>query len=120
MHSAMNPKRGDVVRVRLDPVVGSEQAGERPALVISPDTLNEHSPLILVAPFTSKKTERSFPFDAVVDPPEGGLTQRSKVMLTHLRGVDKRRVVGRCGAVTQETMRRVEDALRVATGLTKV
>jgi mRNA interferase MazF len=56
-------RRGDVVRVQLSPVIGSEQAGARPALVISPDVINEHSPVILIAPLTSKKTERVYPFE---------------------------------------------------------
>jgi mRNA interferase MazF len=59
------------VRVPLSPVVGSEQAGERSALVLSPDVINEHSPIILVAPLTTKKTERVYPFEAVIEPPEG-------------------------------------------------
>ena len=108
------------MRVRLDPVEGSEQAGERPALVISPDVINEHSPVILIASITSKKTERIYPFEVLIAPPEGGLRQRSKVLLMHLRSIDKRRVIGRCGAVGAETMLRVEAALKVATGLTKL
>ena len=86
-----SPKRGDVVRVRLDPVEGSEQAGERPALVISSDVINRHSPVILIASITSKKTERAFPFEVLIEPPEGGLTLRSKVLLMQLRSVDKKR-----------------------------
>jgi mRNA interferase MazF len=89
--SLPNPKRGDIVRVRLDPVEGSEQAGERPALVISPDVINEHSPVILIAALTSQKTERVYPFEVLVEPPEGGLRRRSKVLLMQLRAVDKRR-----------------------------
>ena len=115
----MNLRRGDVVRAQLDPTVGSEQAGERPAVVISPSPVNEHSPVILIAPITSKKTERVFAFEALIEPPEGGLTMRSKVMLTHLRSVDKRRIVYRYGSVGEATMKRLEEALRVATGLTR-
>lgn len=110
-------RRGDIVRVQLSPVVGSEQAGERPALVLSPDAIIEHSPVILIAPLTSKKTERVFPFEALIEPPEGGVKRRSKVMLTHLRGVDKRRVIGVYGSVGVDTMQQVEEALKVATGL---
>lgn len=117
MPSMRDPKRGDVVRVRLDPVVGSEQAGIRPTLVISPDVINAHSPVILVACITSKKTERVFPFEAVIEPPEGGLTRHSKVMLMHLRSVDKKRVLDRMGAISEATMETVERALHVATGL---
>ena len=120
MISKPAPKRGDIVRVRLDPVEGSEQAGERPALVISPDLINEHSPVILIASITSQKTERVFPFEALIEPPDGGLKQRSKVMLMQLRAVDKRRIKGNYGTVSDETMRHVEAALKVATGLTKV
>ena len=56
-------RRGDVVRVRLDPVEGSEQSGERPGLVVSPDLINELSPVIIVAPITSRKTEKVYPFE---------------------------------------------------------
>ena len=118
MFSTDSLKRGDVVRVRFDPTEGSEQAGERPALVLSPDLINERAPVVLVAPFTTRKTERVYAFEALVEPPDGGLTQRSKVMLLHLRGVDKTRITGRYGALSEETMRSVEEALRIVTGLT--
>lgn len=108
------------MRVRLDPVVGSEQAGDRPALVISPDFINEKSPIVLIAAITSQKTQRVYPFEVVVEPPEGGLRLRSKVMLMHVRSVDKRRLIGRYAAVGAETMTRVEAALKIATGLTPV
>ena len=117
MDSMHSPRRGDVVRVRLDPTEGSEQAGERPALVLSPHIINEHSPVILIASLTTRKTERVYPFEARVDPPEGGLLCPSKVLLMQIGSVDKRRLTGRYGAVSEETMERVEDASRTATGL---
>lgn len=120
MPSMRNPKRGDIVRVRLDPVEGSEQSGERPALVVSPDVINTHSPVVLIASITSQKTERVYPFEALIEPPEGGLTYRSKVMLMHLRSVDKRCLTGRYGVIRPETMRRVEEALRISTGLAEI
>ena len=110
-------RRGDVVRVRLDPVEGSEQAGERPALVLSPDVVNEHSPVVIVASITSKKTERVYPFEALIRVLEGGLSVTSKVCLMQMRSVDKRRVLSVCGSVSDETMRQVDDAIKVATGL---
>lgn len=113
-------RRGDVLRVRLDPVEGSEQGGERPAVVISPDLINEHSPVILVAALTSRKTDRVFPFETLIEPPDGGLTVRSKVLLMQLRALDKRRVSGRIGALSSVTMQKMESALRIATGLTKL
>jgi mRNA interferase MazF len=109
-----------VVRVRLDPAEGSAQAGSRPALVLSPDLINEHSPVILIAAITSKKTNRVYPFEALLSPREGGLAERSKVLLMQLRSVDKRRLLGVLGSVVPETMARVEEALKIATGLTRV
>ena len=120
MDSTDHPTRGEVVRVRLDPVEGSEQGGERPALVISPDVINAHSPVILVAAITSRKTSRVYPFEALIEPPDGGIPLRSKVMLTHIRSIDQRRVVGSYGRVGADTITRVEAALKIATGLTAV
>jgi len=113
-------RRGDVIRVRLDPVEGSEQSGERPGLVVSPDLINEHSPVILVAAITSRKTEKVYPFETLVEPPEGGLPQRSKVLLMQLRALDKRRILGKYGALGAGTLERVDSALRIAVGLTRL
>lgn len=119
MASIRNPKRGDVVRVRLDRIEGAEQGGDRPALVLSPDLINEHSPVVLVASITSKKTERVYPFEVSINPPDGGLKQQSKVLLMQMRSIDKRRLTGIYGTISAEAMKRVEDAIKVATGLTK-
>ncbi|HEX9730808.1 MAG TPA: type II toxin-antitoxin system PemK/MazF family toxin [Thermoanaerobaculia bacterium] len=117
MSSLLTPRRGDVVRVRLDPTVGSEQAGDRPALVISPDLINKHSPVVLVAALTSRKTDRVYPFETLIEPPEGGVRTRSKILLMQLRSIDKKRLLGRIGRVEETTMRRVDEALKIATGL---
>ena len=118
--SSRSVRRGDVVRARLNPIEGSEQGGERPVLVLSPDLINEHASVVIVAALTSRKTERLYPFEALIEPPEGGLTQRSKVMLLHLRSIDRRRITGSYGHVSEEVMQRVEAALKIATGLTQV
>ena len=110
--------RGDVVWVRLDPVEGSEQGGRRPALVLSPGLINDHSPVVIVAAITSRKTERIHPFEALVRPPEGGLAEVSKVLLMQIRSVDKRRLAGVAGRLGDQTLARVDEALKIATGLT--
>lgn len=110
-------RRGEIVRVRLDPVVGPEQAGDRPALVISPDIMNEHSPVVTVAAITGRKTERVYPFEALIEPPEGGLDRRSKVMLSQLRTIDKARIVGVYSSLSEQAMRKVDEALAIAVGL---
>ncbi|MBI4909114.1 MAG: type II toxin-antitoxin system PemK/MazF family toxin [Acidobacteria bacterium] len=104
----------------LNPVQGSEQGGERPGLVISADIINANSPVVLVAPITSKRTEKIYPFEAVIHPPDGGLTMRSKVSFIQLRTLDKSRLVEHVGTLAPETMEAVERALRIATGLFKV
>ena len=115
--TARSPRRGEVVWVRLDPVEGSEQGGRRPALVLSPDLINEHSPVVLVAAVTSRKTEKVYPFEALVLPPEGGLKEPSKVLLMQLRSLDKRRLEGVLGRLKPETLGAVDEALKIATGL---
>ncbi|MCP4592336.1 MAG: type II toxin-antitoxin system PemK/MazF family toxin, partial [bacterium] len=90
------------------------------ALVISPELINEHSPVVLVAAITSRKTDRIYPFESLIEPPEGGLRKRSKVLLMQLRSVDKRRLLGLLGQIEETTMSRVEEALRIATGLVPV
>ncbi len=112
------PRRGDVVWVRLDPVEGSEQGGRRPALVLSPDLINLHSPVVVVAAVTSRKTADVYPFEALVVPPDGGLTKRSKVLLMQIRSLDKRRIESTAGRLATDTLRRVDEALKIATGLT--
>lgn len=88
-------------------------------LVISPYYINLHSPVILIASITSRKTDRVYAFEALLEPPEGGLTEVSKVSLMQLRAIDKRRILAYYGLVSQETMVCVEEALKVATGLIK-
>jgi mRNA interferase MazF len=118
--SNRNPRRGDILRARLNPIEGSEQVGERPVLVLSPDLINEHSTVILVAALTSRKTDRLYPFEALLEPPEGGLTERSKVLLLHVRSIDKRRITGRYGRVSDAVMSRVDEALKIAVGLAEI
>jgi mRNA interferase MazF len=109
--------RGSVIRVRLDPAQGSEQAGTRPAVVISPELLNRNSSVLLVAPVTSKKTDRVFPFEALLDQSSCGLNTPSKAMLNQLRTIDKSRVTGTYGYVDREGMNEIDRALSIAVGL---
>ena len=118
MPSNIEYHRGEIVRVFLNPVVGSEQGGERPALILSPAEINQNLTIVLVAIITSKGTERVFPTETLIVPPNGGLPRLSKVMLYQMRTIDKARITGRYGAIDRETMSRVETALKIATGLT--
>jgi mRNA interferase MazF len=109
-------QRGDIVLVSLDPVRGSEQGGNRPALVVSPELINRNSPVVLVAAITSKKTDRIYPFEVLIDA-AGVLAQRSKAMLMQMRAVDRSRIVSRVGRLDASAMPGVDRAVRIATGL---
>jgi mRNA interferase MazF len=107
------PSRGEIWLANLNPIRGHEQAGERPVLIISTNTFN-HGPavLVFVAPLT--RTDRRVPIHVSVDPPEGGLTARSYILCDALRSIAKERLgVRTWGTVTPETMRKVEDILRL-------
>ena len=112
----MIPSRGDVVMVDLNPAVGHEQGGQRPALVVSADALNR-SPagLVIVAPITG--TDRGIPAHVKVAASEGGLTKASVVMTDQIRTISLRRVARRLGAVSSFTMKQVEDRLRLVLDL---
>ena len=110
-------KRGDIVRAVFGGAIGSDQAGERPAVVLSPTFINERSPIIVIAPITSKKTDRVYPYEALIDPPEAGLTYPSKALLLHARSVDIQRLGAKLGELSEETIGKIDTALKIAMGL---
>src|SRR5437870_1345122 len=110
------PGRGDVWLADLDPTRGHEQAGRRPVLVVSVDSLNEsEADLAVVVPLSSRA--RRTGAHVAVDPPEGGLRLRSQVMPEHVRSISTDRCVERCGTVEEATMGEVEQRLRALLGL---
>ncbi len=111
------PHRGDVYWVSLDPVVGSEIAKTRPAVIVSNDIGNELSPRVIVAPITSRSTERVYPFQALLPAGEAGLPQASKVLLDQVCAIDKRRLGRRAGRVAAERLAEIDRALLISLGL---
>ncbi len=110
------PLRGEVWFVDLNPVRGHEQAGKRPALIISVDLFNSGSAELVVAlPITTKC--KGIPFHVEVDPPEGGLDAKSFIKCEDIRSVSKARLSARLGAVSQETMTSVQDRVRILLNL---
>ncbi len=112
-------KRGDIVQARFDPTEGAEQSGMRPAIVLSPDGLNKHSPLVVLAPLTTKNLDRVYPFEVLVEPNEV-VKRRSKILLLQLRGMSKSRILSFYGHVSDETLLEVDAALHIAVGLEKI
>jgi mRNA interferase MazF len=115
-----SPKRGEVYLVSFDPAVGSEIQKTQPALILQNDIANRHSPITIVAAITSQFEEPLYPREVCITPPEGGLTVPSVVLLNQLRSIDRRRLVRRLGVVTEATMARVDQALRISVGLVKL
>jgi mRNA interferase MazF len=111
-----SPRRGEVWLADLTPTRGREQAGRRPALVLSVDEFNAGpADLVIVAPITSRL--RGIPSQVRVDPPEGGLRQPSVILCEGVRSVSKDRLCERWGAVRPSTLEAVEDCLRILIGL---
>jgi mRNA interferase MazF len=107
-------RRGEVYSVRLDPVIGSEIAKSRPAVIISNDIGNEFSARVIVAPLTAAGLERVYPFEALIPAHEGNLPQASKVVLDQIRTLDKQRLGQRLGLLPPERMRAIDRAIRVS------
>lgn len=108
--------RGEIWLVDLNPVCGHEQAGRRPALVVSVDGFN-HGPagLVIVIPITTK--DKGIPLHVGVFPPEGGLNEQSFIKCEDVRSVAKERLVRCLGRVEEGTLAEVEDRLRILLGL---
>ena len=110
------PLRGEVWLVDLDPARGHEQAGMRPGLVVSVDLFNRGpAELVVVVPLTTRA--KGIPWHVPVEPPEGGLEQKSFIKCEDVRSVAKERLTRRLGMVSAETLVAVEDRLRILLGL---
>lgn len=108
--------RGQLYYADLNPVVGSEQGGIRPVLVIQNDIGNKHSPTTIIAAITSKAMKTILPTQHIL-PAQNGLDRLSIVLLEQIRTIDKRRLKEYVGALGQGDMLAVDKALAVSVGL---
>ena len=111
-------KRGEVFYADLSPVVGSEQGGVRPVLIVQNDVGNRHSPTVIAAAITSKQDKTNLPTHIGIKAGTGGLTRDSVVLLEQVRTLDKRRLRERMGRVDSAVMEQVDAAIAVSFGLT--
>ena len=112
-------KRGELYYADLSPVVGSEQGGVRPVLVVQNDIGNRHSPTIIAAAVTSKINKAKLPTHIELKADEYGLSRDSVVLLEQIRTLDKRRLKERIGSLSEKTMILVNDALLISLGFIK-
>jgi mRNA interferase MazF len=108
----VEPLRGEIWTVNLDPTRGRKQAGSRPALVVSTDTFNRGpADLVVVIPITSKG--KCIPLHVAVEPPEGGVKTTSFIKIEDVRSVSKDRLGKRWGSIAPQTLLDVDDRLRI-------
>lgn len=109
-------KRGDIFYADLSPVVGSEQGGIRPVLIIQNDIGNKFSPTVIVAAITSQKSKSKLPTHIVIYESENSLPRYSVVLLEQIRTIDKRRLLEKLGTLSEEEMSKIDEALQISIG----
>ncbi len=109
--------RGDVVLCDLNPVVGTEQAGIRPVVIVQIDRANAASPHTIMAPFTTKIHRALLPSHVFIPAGVGGLSQDSVVLCEQIRVIDKRRIIKVLGHLDDSYMQEIAKALRTILGL---
>ena len=113
----LNVKRGDIYYADLSPVVGSEQGGLRPVLIVQNDIGNRYSPTVIAAAITSQISKAKLPTHIDVYAETFGLARDSVILLEQIRTIDKRRLREKMGHLDDLLMQRVNDAISVSFGL---
>lgn len=110
-------KRGDIYYADLSPVVGSEQGGVRPVLIVQNDTGNKHSPTVIAAAITSQIGKARLPTHIELGAQSYGLSRDSVILLEQVRTIDKSRLRDRMGQLDESVMNKVDNAIAVSFGL---
>lgn len=110
-------KRGDIYYADLSPVIGSEQGGMRPVLIVQNDTGNKHSPTVIAAAITSQIGKARLPTHIELGAKSYGLSRDSVILLEQIRTIDKSRLKDKMGRLDAPTMNKVDSAIAVSFGL---
>ena len=110
-------KRGDIYYADLSPVIGSEQGGIRPVLIVQNDIGNKFSPTVIAAAITSQRDKTNLPTHIKVDADGCGLSKDSIVLLEQVRTIDKQRLKEKMGSLPDSAMNKINEALSVSFGL---
>ena len=113
----MTIKRGDIYYADLSPVVGSEQGGVRPVLIVQNDIGNKFSPTVIAAAITSQRDKTNLPTHIELNAVNTGLMKNSIVLLEQVRTIDKHRLKEKMGELDNTSMNRVNNALSISFGL---
>ena len=113
----MTVKRGEIYYADLSPVIGSEQGGIRPVLIVQNDIGNRYSPTVIAAAITSQKEKNKLPTHIEVSGADCGLSKDSIVLLEQIRTIDKKRLKEKMGRLDDGSMSEINNALKVSFGL---
>ena len=113
----MNVRRGDIYYADLSPVIGSEQGGIRPVLIVQNDIGNKYSPTVIAAAITSRISKSKLPTHIEVYADKYGLARDSVILLEQIRTLDKKRLKEKMGHLDEDVMTLVNDAITVSFGL---
>ena len=116
-HNRNTIRRGEIYYADLSPVVGSEQGGMRPVLIVQNDVGNRYSPTVIAAAITSQQNKAKLPTHIEISAKSVGLSRNSVVLLEQIRTLDKRRLKEKMGTLDSHLMQRVDDAIAVSFGL---
>ena len=110
-------KRGEIYYADLSPVVGSEQGGMRPVLIVQNNIGNRHSPTVIAAAITSQKDKSRLPTHIAINASRCGLAKDSVVLLEQVRTIDKKRLKEKMGTVDENSMNEINNAISISFGL---
>lgn len=113
-------KRGDIYYADLSPVIGSEQGGIRPVLVVQNDIGNKYSPTVIIAAITSQINKAKLPTHIEISAQDYGLQKDSVILLEQIRTIDKRRLKEKIGHLDDELMEKINEALSISFGLVDI
>ena len=113
----MKVTRGDVFYADLNPVVGSEQGGVRPVLIIQNDIGNKYSPTVIIAAITSKINKAKLPTHVEINSNSSRLDKDSVILLEQIRTIDKKRLQRHITHLEEDTLNRVDKAIEISLGL---
>ena len=116
-HMDSTVKRGDIFYADLSPVIGSEQGGTRPVLIVQNDTGNRHSPTVIAAAITSQTGKARLPTHINIAGGSVGLSKDSVILLEQIRTIDKKRLREHMGRLDEKQMNLVDEAIAVSFGL---
>jgi len=116
----MSIKRGEIYYADLSPVIGSEQGGTRPVLIVQNDIGNQYSPTTIVAAITSQVSKAKLPTHVELERETCGLEKDSVVLAEQVRTIDKRRLKEKVSTLSEDIMEKIDQALEISLGLVEL